>query len=143
MYFGYPFTPQNELTIHGKKGCLRTRRIFIQSRARSPQSTWSSGKRSRPGPYSSSSPDKPEQEAYPTGSHELPVIVDMVREPGMGYFSGPVRLPAGNQRRGHGTTEIVLAPASVQEMTDLVPLAFDLADGTKPRGHTRDGCSDR
>ena len=63
---------------------------------------------------------------------ELPaVIVNMARGgPGMGNIS-PVQSDYLQATRGGGHGDyrtIVLAPASVQELAELVPLAFDLAD---------------
>jgi hypothetical protein len=63
---------------------------------------------------------------------ELPaVIVNMVRGgPGMGNIS-PSQSDYFQATRGGGHGDyhtIVLAPASVQELTEVVPLAFELAD---------------
>jgi 2-oxoglutarate ferredoxin oxidoreductase subunit alpha len=63
---------------------------------------------------------------------ELPaVVVNMVRGgPGMGNIS-PSQSDYFQATRGGGHGDyktIVLAPASVQELTEVVPLAFDLAD---------------
>jgi 2-oxoglutarate ferredoxin oxidoreductase subunit alpha len=63
---------------------------------------------------------------------ELPaVVVDMVRGgPGMGNIS-PAQSDYFQATRGGGHGDyktIVLAPGSVQELTEIVPLAFDLAD---------------
>ena len=63
---------------------------------------------------------------------ELPaVIVNMVRGgPGMGSIAGAQSdYFQATRGGGHGDYRtIVLAPASVQELTEVVPLAFDLAD---------------
>jgi len=63
---------------------------------------------------------------------ELPaVIVDMVRGgPGMGNIS-PSQSDYFQATRGGGHGDyrtIVLAPSSVQDLTEIVPLAFELAD---------------
>jgi 2-oxoglutarate ferredoxin oxidoreductase subunit alpha len=63
---------------------------------------------------------------------ELPaVVVNMVRGgPGMGNIS-PAQSDYFQATRGGGHGDyktVVLAPGSVQELTEVVPLAFDLAD---------------
>jgi 2-oxoglutarate/2-oxoacid ferredoxin oxidoreductase subunit alpha len=137
-YFGYPITPQNELTEYMAKRMPDVPGgVFIQSESEIAAINMVlgasvAGARAM---TSSSSPGislKQEGISY-LAADELPgVIVDMVRGgPGMGNIS-PAQSDYLQATRGGGHGDyrtIVLAPASVQEMTDLVPLAFDLADG--------------
>jgi 2-oxoglutarate ferredoxin oxidoreductase subunit alpha len=135
-YFGYPITPQNELTEHMAKRIPETGGVFIQSESEIAAINMVlgasvAGARAM---TSSSSPGislKQEGISY-LAADELPaVIVDMMRGgPGMGNIS-PSQSDYLQATRGGGHGDyktIVLAPASVQELADLVPLAFDLAD---------------
>jgi 2-oxoglutarate/2-oxoacid ferredoxin oxidoreductase subunit alpha len=135
-YFGYPITPQNELTEHMAKRMPETGRVFIQSESEIAAINMVlgaavAGARAM---TSSSGPGmslKQEGISY-LAADELPaVIVDMVRGgPGMGNIS-PAQSDYMQATRGGGHGDyrtIALAPGSVQELADLVPLAFDLAD---------------
>ena len=136
-YFGYPITPQNELTEYMAKRMPEVPGgVFIQSESEIAAINMVlgasvAGARAM---TSSSSPGislKQEGISY-LAADELPaVIADMVRGgPGMGNIS-PAQSDYLQATRGGGHGDyrtIVLAPASVQELTDLVPLAFDLAD---------------
>lgn len=135
-YFGYPITPQNELTEYMAKRMAETGGVFIQSESEIAAINMVlgaavAGARAM---TSSSSPGislKQEGISY-LAADELPaVIVNMVRGgPGMGNIS-PSQSDYFQATRGGGHGDyktIVLAPASVQELTEVVPLAFDLAD---------------
>ena len=135
-YFGYPITPQNELTEHMAKRMPEAGGIFIQSESEIAAINMVlgaavAGARAM---TSSSGPGmslKQEGISY-LAADELPaVIVDMVRGgPGMGNIS-PAQSDYMQATRGGGHGDyrtIALAPGSVQELADLVPLAFDLAD---------------
>lgn len=135
-YFGYPITPQNELTEYMAKRMPEAGGIFIQSESEIAAINMVlgasvAGARAM---TSSSSPGmslKQEGISY-LAADELPaVIVDMVRGgPGMGNIS-PAQSDYMQATRGGGHGDyktIVLAPGSVQELTEVVPLAFDLAD---------------
>jgi 2-oxoglutarate ferredoxin oxidoreductase subunit alpha len=135
-YFGYPITPQNELTEHMAKRIPETGGVFIQSESEVAAINMVlgasvAGARAM---TSSSSPGislKQEGISY-LAADELPaVIVNMMRGgPGMGNIS-PSQSDYLQATRGGGHGDyktIVLAPSSVQELADLVPLAFDLAD---------------
>ena len=135
-YFGYPITPQNELTEHMAKRMPEAGRIFIQSESEIAAINMVlgaavAGARAM---TSSSGPGmslKQEGISY-LAADELPaVIVDMVRGgPGMGNIS-PAQSDYMQATRGGGHGDyktIALAPASVQELADLVPVAFNLAD---------------
>jgi 2-oxoglutarate/2-oxoacid ferredoxin oxidoreductase subunit alpha len=135
-YFGYPITPQNELTEYMAKRIPEAGGVFIQSESEIAAINMVlgaavAGARAM---TSSSGPGislKQEGISY-LAADELPaVIVNMVRGgPGMGNIS-PAQSDYFQATRGGGHGDyrtIVLAPSSVQEIADLMPLAFDLAD---------------
>jgi 2-oxoglutarate ferredoxin oxidoreductase subunit alpha len=135
-YFGYPITPQNELTEYMAKRMAETGRVFIQSESEIAAINMvlgaaAAGARAM---TSSSGPGislKQEGISY-LAADELPaVIVNMTRGgPGMGNIS-PAQSDYFQATRGGGHGDyktIVLAPGSVQELTEVVPLAFELAD---------------
>jgi 2-oxoglutarate ferredoxin oxidoreductase subunit alpha len=136
-YFGYPITPQNELTeymathLSRRKGCS-----FIQAESEIAAISMVYGA-SLAGVRvmtSSSSPGislKQEGISYLAGNELPAVIVNMCRGgPALGsivaaqsdYFQS-------TRGGGHGDYRtIVLGPSSVQELADLTHRAFDLAD---------------
>ena len=136
-YFGYPITPQNELTeymathLSRRKGCSFVQAESEISAINMVYGASVAGVRVM---TSSSSPGislKQEGISY-LAACELPaVIVNMSRGgPGLGsivasqsdYFQA-------TRGGGHGDYRtIVLAPSSVQELADLTHHAFDLAD---------------
>ncbi len=136
-YFGYPITPQNELGEYMAKRLAQVEGgVFIQSESEIAAINMVlgasvAGARAM---TSSSSPGvslKQEGISY-LAADELPaVIVNMSRGgPGMGNIS-PAQSDYFQATRGGGHGDyrtIVLAPSSVQEIADLMPLAFDLAD---------------
>ncbi len=135
-YFGYPITPQNELTEYMANRIPQVGGVFIQSESEIAAINMVlgasvAGARAM---TSSSSPGislKQEGISY-LAADELPaVVVDMVRGgPGMGNIS-PAQSDYLQATRGGGHGDyktIVLAPSSVQELVEIVPLAFDLAD---------------
>jgi 2-oxoglutarate/2-oxoacid ferredoxin oxidoreductase subunit alpha len=136
-YFGYPITPQNELGEYMAKRLREVKGgVFIQSESEIAAINMVlgasvAGARAM---TSSSSPGislKQEGISY-LAADELPaVIVNMSRGgPGMGNIS-PAQSDYLQATRGGGHGDyrtIVLAPSSVQEIADLTPLAFDLAD---------------
>lgn len=135
-YFGYPITPQNEITAYMAKHMPEKGRVFIQAESEIAAinmvfGTAVAGKR---GMTSSSSPGislKQEGISYLAGAQLPSVIVNVQRGgPGLGNIA-----PAQGdyfqavKGGGHGDYhQIVLAPNSVQEMHDLTVLAFELAD---------------
>ena len=136
-YFGYPITPQNELTeymanhLSRKKGCS-----FIQaeSEVSAINMVYGASLAGVRAMTSSSSPGislKQEGISY-MAACELPaVIVNMSRGgPGLGSISAAQSDYFQSTRGGgHGDYRtIVLAPSSGQELADLTHLAFDLAD---------------
>lgn len=135
-YFGYPITPQNELTEYMAKRMMELGRVFIQSESEIAAINMVLGA-SVAGARAMTSSSGPGMSLKQEGisylaADELPaVIVDMVRGgPGMGNIS-PAQSDYLQATRGGGHGDyrtIVLAPGSVQEITEIVPLAFDLAD---------------
>jgi 2-oxoglutarate ferredoxin oxidoreductase subunit alpha len=136
-YFGYPITPQNELGEYMARRLTEVPGgVFIQSESEIAAINMVlgasvAGARAM---TSSSSPGislKQEGISY-LAADELPaVIVNMSRGgPGMGNISSAQSDYLQSTRGGgHGDYRtIVLAPSSVQEVADFVPLAFDLAD---------------
>jgi 2-oxoglutarate ferredoxin oxidoreductase subunit alpha len=136
-YFGYPITPQNELTEYMAQNIHRVPGgVFIQSESEIAAINMVlgasvTGKRAM---TSSSSPGislKQEGISF-LAALELPgVILNVVRGgPGLGNIA-PSQCDYFQATRGGGHGDyrtIVLAPASVQEMADLTMDAFDLAD---------------
>ena len=135
-YFGYPITPQNELTEYMAKRMPEVGGVFIQSESEIAAINMvlgaaAAGARAM---TSSSGPGislKQEGISY-LAADELPaVVVNMVRGgPGMGNISAAQSdYFQATRGGGHGDYKtIVLAPGSVQELTEVMPLAFDLAD---------------
>jgi len=136
-YFGYPITPQNELTeymaahLGKKKGCS-----FIQAESEisAINMVFGASVVGARAMTSSSGPGislKQEGISY-LAACELPaVIVNMSRGgPGLGSISASQSdYFQATRGGGHGDYRtIVLAPSSVQEMADLTHRAFDLAD---------------
>jgi 2-oxoglutarate ferredoxin oxidoreductase subunit alpha len=135
-YYGYPITPQNELTAYMARHMPEKGRVFIQAESELAAinmvfGTVAAGKRAM---TSSSSPGislKQEGISYLAGN-ELPgVIVNVQRGgPGLGNIA-PAQSDyfQATKGGGHGDYhQIVLAPDSVQEMHDLTIMAFELAD---------------
>jgi 2-oxoglutarate/2-oxoacid ferredoxin oxidoreductase subunit alpha len=135
-YFGYPITPQNELTEHMAKRMGESGGVFIQSESEIAAINMVLGA-SAAGVRAMTSSSGPGMSLKQEGisylvADELPaVIVDMARGgPGMGNIS-PSQSDYFQATRGGGHGDyntVVLAPATVQELTEIVPLAFELAD---------------
>jgi len=136
-YFGYPITPQNELTeymaahLSRRKGCS-----FIQAESEiaAINMVYGASVAGSRAMTSSSSPGislKQEGISY-LAACELPaVIVNMTRGgPGLGSISASQSdYFQATRGGGHGDYRtIVLAPSSGQELADLTHRAFDLAD---------------
>ena len=136
-YFGYPITPQNELTeymaahLSRRPGCT-----FIQAESEisAVNMVYGASLAGARAMTSSSSPGislKQEGISYLAACQLPAVIVNMSRGgPGLGsivaaqsdYFQA-------TRGGGHGDYRtVVLAPSSVQELADLTHRAFDLAD---------------
>jgi 2-oxoglutarate ferredoxin oxidoreductase subunit alpha len=135
-YYGYPITPQNELTSYMARHMPAHGRVFIQAESELAAISMvfgssAAGKRAM---TSSSSPGislKQEGISYLAGC-ELPAVIVNVQRGGPGL--GDITPSQGDYFQavkggGHGDYhQIVLAPDSVQESHDLTILAFDLAD---------------
>ena len=135
-YYGYPITPQNELTAYMARRMLEVGGTFIQAESELAaismvMGTAATGRRAM---TSSSSPGislKQEGISYMAGMQLPAVIINVMRGgPGLGnikpaqgdYFQA-------TKGGGHGDYRlIVLAPHTVQETVELVQDAFDLAD---------------
>jgi len=135
-YFGYPITPQNEIIAGMAARLPALGRAFLQSESELAAISMvhgaaATGKRAM---TSSSSPGislMQEGISYLSGTPLPAVIVNVQRGgPGLGNIS-PAQGDYFQATRGGGNGDyynIVLAPASVQEMFDLTYEAFDLAD---------------
>jgi 2-oxoglutarate ferredoxin oxidoreductase subunit alpha len=135
-YFGYPITPQNELTAYMSVHMPRLGRVFVQAESEVAAISMvhgaaAAGKRAL---TTSSSPGvslKQEGLSYIAGA-ELPMVIANIQRGGPGL--GSIDPSQGDYFQsvkggGHGDYRlIVLAPASVQEMHDFAATAFDLAD---------------
>src|SRR5664279_890779 len=136
-YFGYPITPQSEVLeyLMSEKADERTGMVVLQAESEVAAINMvygaaSTGKRVM---TSSSSPGislKQEGISYLAGA-ELPcLIVNVARGgPGLGTIQ-PAQSDYFQSTKGGGHGDyrlLVLAPASVQEMSDFVRLGFDLA----------------
>jgi len=135
-YFGYPITPQNELTEYMAARMVEEGRVFIQTESEIAAVNMCFGA-SAVGARcmtSSSGPGislKQEGISY-MASAELPLFyVNVVRGgPGLGNIS-PAQSDYFQSTRGggHGDYRVIcFAPADVQELYDYTMLGFDLAD---------------
>jgi 2-oxoglutarate ferredoxin oxidoreductase subunit alpha len=135
-YYGYPITPQNELTAYMARYMLQKGRVFIQaeSEVAAINMVYGSSAAGARAMTSSSSPGmslKQEGLSYAAGADIPLVVANVVRGgPGLGSIA-PSQADYFQSTRGGGHGDyycIVLAPKSVQEAADLTYLAFDLAD---------------
>ena len=135
-YFGYPITPQNELTAYMASRMPEEGRVFIQSESElaAINMVFGASALGVRAMTSSSSPGislKQEGISYLAGCELPAVIVNMSRGgPGLGNI-GPAQSDYFQSTRGGGHGDYrtpVLAGASVQELADVTFLAFDLAD---------------
>lgn len=136
-YFGYPITPQSEIieTLALLKPWETTGMAVVQaeSEVASINMLYGGGGAGKRVMTSSSSPGvalMQEGIAYMAGAEVPGVIVNVQRGgPGLGTIQ-PSQSDYFQATRGGGNGDynvIVLAPASVQEMTDFVDLAFELS----------------
>ncbi len=135
-YFGYPITPQNELTAYMAARMPPAGRVFIQSESElaAINMVFGASVCGVRAMTSSSSPGislKQEGISYLAGCELPAVIVNMSRGgPGLGNI-GPAQADYFQATRGGGHGDYrtpVLAGASVQELADVTYIAFDLAD---------------
>jgi 2-oxoglutarate ferredoxin oxidoreductase subunit alpha len=135
-YFGYPITPQNEVTAYMSRRMPEEGRVFVQSESELAAINMvfgasATGKRTM---TSSSSPGvslMQEGISYLAGAELPAVIVNVMRGgPGLGNIA-PSQGDYFQATRGGGHGDyrtIVLGPSSVQELADCMQLAFELAD---------------
>ena len=136
FFFGYPITPQTELAAYMAKKLPKIGGTFLQAESEIAAINMVYGAAAAGARVmtSSSSPGvslKGEGVSYMAGADLPGVIINVERGgPGLGgiqpsqsdYFQATRAL-------GHGDFFMpVLAPSTVQEMADLIYLAFDLAD---------------
>jgi 2-oxoglutarate ferredoxin oxidoreductase subunit alpha len=135
-YFGYPITPQNEITAYMAEHMLARKRIFIQAESEvgAINMVYGASAVGARAMTSSSSPGislTQEGISYAAGADFPLVVANVVRAgPGLASIS-PAQSDYFQSTRGGGHGDyycIVLAPKSVQECADLTYLAFDLAD---------------
>jgi len=136
FYYGYPITPQNELTAYMARRMPEVGGTFVQAESELAaismvMGTAATGRRAM---TSSSSPGislKQEGISYMAGAELPAVVVNVMRGgPGLGNIE-PAQGDYFQATRGGGHGDyrcIVLAPHTVQEIVELVQDAFDLAD---------------
>jgi len=136
-YFGYPITPQSEVIeyLMAEKPHERTGMVVLQaeSEVASINMLYGAGATGKKAMTSSSSPGislMQEGISYIAGAEIPVVLVNVVRGgPGLGDIQ-PAQSDYFQTTKGGGHGDyrlIALAPSSVQEMSDFVPLAFELA----------------
>ncbi|MCB0473601.1 MAG: 3-methyl-2-oxobutanoate dehydrogenase subunit VorB [Flavobacteriaceae bacterium] len=136
-YFGYPITPQSEVIEHlmAERPEERTGMVVLQaeSEVAAINMVYGAASTGKKVMTSSSSPGislKLEGISYLAGAELPAVIVNVVRGgPGLGTIQ-PSQADYFQSVKGggHGDYKLyVLAPASVQEMSDFVEDAFDIA----------------
>ncbi|MDE5946594.1 MAG: 3-methyl-2-oxobutanoate dehydrogenase subunit VorB [Oscillospiraceae bacterium] len=135
-FFGYPITPQTELSAYMAKRMHKAGGVFLQAESEIAAINMvlgaaSTGVRAM---TSSSSPGvslKSEGISYLAGSDVPALIINVQRGgPGLGGIQ-PSQADYWQATRamGHGDFHVlVFAPCSVQEMVDMVVKAFDTAD---------------
>ncbi|MCM1380554.1 MAG: 3-methyl-2-oxobutanoate dehydrogenase subunit VorB [Muribaculaceae bacterium] len=135
-FFGYPITPQTEISAYLSKRFQKEGGIFLQAESEIAAINMvlgaaSTGVRAM---TSSSSPGislKSEGISYIAGS-DLPCVIINVQRggPGLGGIQpSQADYWQATKALGHGDFQLlVFAPSSVQEMVDAVTKAFDLAD---------------
>ncbi len=135
FYAGYPITPQNELTAYMAEHMPERGGVFIQAEAEvsAINMVFGAAGAGARAMTSSSSPGislKQEGISYLAGAGLPAVIVNVMRGgPGLGNIAPSQSDYFQATRPGHGDFHnIVLAPASVQEAYECMPLAFRLAD---------------
>jgi 2-oxoglutarate ferredoxin oxidoreductase subunit alpha len=135
-YFGYPITPQNEITAYMSRRMPEQGKVFLQCESELAAINMvfgaaATGKRAM---TSSSSPGislMQEGLSYLAGAELPAVVVNVMRGgPGLGNIA-PSQGDYFQATRGGGHGDyrtIVLGPSTVQELVDSMALAFDLAD---------------
>lgn len=135
-FFGYPITPQTEIAAYMAKQMPKLGRVFLQAESElaAINMVYGAGGTGVRCMTSSSGPGislMSEGISFLAGAQIPCVIVDIVRcGPGLGGIQ-PAQCDYLQVTKGlgHGDFNIpVYAPASIQEMVDLIQEAFDVAD---------------
>ncbi len=135
-FFGYPITPQTEISAYMAKRMPKIGGVFLQAESEVSAANMVYGAAGAGARVmtSSSSPGislKAEAISYMAGADLPCVIINVVRAgPGLGGIQ-PAQSDYFQATKGHGHGDyrlIVLAPSSVQEIVDMTQDAFDLAD---------------
>jgi 2-oxoglutarate ferredoxin oxidoreductase subunit alpha len=135
-YFGYPITPQAELLEWMARRMPEVGRTFIQAESELGAINMGLGAAATGARVmvSTSSPGfslMAEGMSYMAGSQIPLVLVEVMRGgPGLGSI-GPSQSDYFQATKGHGHGDYrvpVLAPASIVEAIELVPLSFELAE---------------
>lgn len=136
LFFGYPITPQTEVSAYMAKKMPKIGGLFMQaeSEVAAINMVYGAAGAGARVMTSSSSPGislKAEGISYIAGADLPCVIVNIVRGgPGLGGIQ-PAQSDYFQAVKGGGHGDyhlVVLAPASVQEMVNLTSEAFDIAD---------------
>ena len=135
-FFGYPITPQTEISAYMAKRMPKIGGVFLQAESEVSAANMVYGAAGAGARVmtSSSSPGislKAEAISYMAGADLPCVVINVVRAgPGLGGIQ-PAQSDYFQATKGHGHGDyrlIVLAPSSVQEIVDMTSEAFDLAD---------------
>ncbi len=135
-FFGYPITPQTEVSAYMSKKMPKVGGVFLQaeSEVAAINMVYGAGGAGARVMTSSSSPGislKQEGISYIAGADVPCVIVNIVRGgPGLGGIQ-PAQSDYHQAVKGGGHGDyhlVVLAPSSIQEMVDLTSDAFDIGD---------------
>jgi 2-oxoglutarate ferredoxin oxidoreductase subunit alpha len=135
-YFGYPITPQSEALEHLSRRMVEEGRAFLQAESELAAINMVYGAACT-GVRAMTSTSGPgfslmeEGLSFIAGSEVPAVVVNMMRGgPGLGNIQGSQgEYFLMTKSAGHGDFRpIVLAPARIQELIDMVGLAFELAE---------------
>ena len=135
-FFGYPRTPQTEISAYMAKRMPKIGGVFLQAESEVSAANMVYGAAGAGARVmtSSSSPGislKAEAVSYMAGADLPCVIVNIMRAgPGLGGIQAS-QSDYFQATKGHGHGDyrvIVLAPSSVQEIVDMTADAFDMAD---------------
>ncbi len=135
-FFGYPITPQTEISAYMAKRMPKIGGVFLQAESEVSAANMVYGAAGAGARVmtSSSSPGislKAEALSYMAGADLPCVIINVMRAgPGLGGIQ-PSQSDYFQATKGHGHGDyrvLVLAPSSVQEIVDMTADAFDLAD---------------
>ena len=135
-FFGYPITPQNEVTEWFAREFPKRGRIFIQTSSETASINWLYGGACVGARVMTSTSSPGWALMQETISHmvntEVPCVVVLVQRGGPGQGTtrhAQMDYASATWGGGHGGYKnIVLTPASAQEVHDLMQLAFYLAD---------------